>query len=290
MFACAVGQAGPYKDAFSRIEKLHAKQTIEVESALGDVASKPLVSDLVSKYASARSADREERFSDLKWRLQQLSRLEEESATDHAAGEAAAIKSSHLFRDSGSREGNSWLKNALDQLHFNMPQPTSSSNSAIPDIFGTLLVYLVWGAIGVAVGILIYVAVKHVNWKKSLRRKASSIVEEDEPERSLDEWLGLADQLTSEGRYREAVRALYIACLLRFDEARVARFDRGQTNWEHLRRIETSHRLPAGIDFRETTRQFDRIWYGFAKTGLESVAQFRDSYTRIKTATEAVAA
>ncbi len=87
--------------------------------------------------------------------------------------------------------------------------------------------------------------------------------------------------MESEGRYREAVRALYLACLLRFDEALVARFDRAQTNWEHLHRIEGSVRKPQGLDFRTPTSLFDRVWYGYQGKGRDEVNQFRQWYMGI---------
>jgi hypothetical protein len=68
---------------------------------------------------------------------------------------------------------------------------------------------------------------------------------------------------------------------LRFDEALVARFDRGQTNWEHLYRIEQSARKPEGLDFRTPTNLFDRVWYGYQGKGAEEVSLFRQWYLRI---------
>jgi len=112
------------------------------------------------------------------------------------------------------------------------------------------------------------------------------MLEQDEPERTLDEWLDMANKLTADGKYREAVRCLYLACLLRFDEHLVARFDRGQTNWEHLARIRASSRMPIGLDFESPTKRFDTIWYGHRTRGLSDVDQFKDWYGRI---TEALA-
>jgi hypothetical protein len=143
------------------------------------------------------------------------------------------------------------------------------------------LYWLFWALIAGGLCFLAWFAVKHFKWKQRLQRRASTLLEDSEPERSLDEWLELADRLESEGRYREAVRALYLACLLRFDEALVARFDRGQTNWEHLYRIEQSARKPEGLDFRTPTNLFDRVWYGYQGKGAEEVGLFRQWYLRI---------
>ncbi|HWA84414.1 MAG TPA: DUF4129 domain-containing protein, partial [Fimbriimonadaceae bacterium] len=113
---------------------------------------------------------------------------------------------------------------------------------------------------------------------------------DDEPERTLDEWLELSSSYERDGKYREAVRALYLACLLKFDERNVARFLRSQTNWEHLARIETSPKKPAGLDFRTPTQAFDRIWYGYKVRGPIDVAEFRAWYGDVTRALQGAAA
>jgi hypothetical protein len=75
-----------------------------------------------------------------------------------------------------------------------------------------------------------------------------------------------------------------LACLLRFDEHGVARFDRGQTNWEHLARVEASPKRPPSLDFRRATQAFDRIWYGFQCLGAPDVADFRGWYEDVRRA------
>jgi hypothetical protein len=128
-------------------------------------------------------------------------------------------------------------------------------------------------------------AINRFSWSKRLERRAKALLDEDEPERSLDEWLEMADKLEREGKYREAVRSLYLACLLKIDEARIARFERSQTNWEHLARIEASPRRPAELEFREATMAFDHIWYGMRVDGSTDVMRFRNWYRQV---TEAV--
>ena len=107
------------------------------------------------------------------------------------------------------------------------------------------------------------------------------MLSEEEPELSRDEYLEEADRLNSEGRHREAVRYLYLACLLLFDESGVARFVRGETNWEHLRRIEASEKRPGDLDFQPATRKFDVVWYGMRVEGPSDVQAMRDWYVLI---------
>jgi hypothetical protein len=157
---------------------------------------------------------------------------------------------------------------------------------------GTLgfLIPVVWVILAGLLLAFIVFAVRFVSFSKSKKRKAKAVLEEDEPERTLDEWLALADAHEREGRFREAVRALYLACLLKFDERNVARFIRSQTNWEHLARIESSPKLPVGLDFRAATKAFDQVWYGHKVRGRADVDEFRAWYLSVTEGLKAAAA
>lgn len=199
---------------------------------------------------------------------------------------AKSVKSNPLYRDAGIDEESNWLGRALARLknlRFNPNWNTPRANPNL-NLFGPWVIYVMWGFLGVAVAVLLFLAIRHIDWKRRLSRKASAILEEDEPERTVDEWLERADSLAASGLHREAVRALYLACLLRFDEYRVARFIRGQTNWEHLRRIQSSPRKPTDLDFSPATRAFDRIWYGRRIQGMSDVDQFRRWYQEVSEA------
>jgi hypothetical protein len=147
---------------------------------------------------------------------------------------------------------------------------------------GGFLTGLLYLFIAILVGLILvflYFVIRHFSWKKSLTRKATAMLSEEEPELSKDEYLVEADRLMSEGRHREAVRYLYLACLLLFDENGVARFIRGQTNWEHLRRIQASDKRPEDLDFQPATQKFDVVWYGMRVEGTSDVMAMRDWYS-----------
>jgi hypothetical protein len=146
---------------------------------------------------------------------------------------------------------------------------------------GGLFKFLLIGLLVAAVIFFLVLAFRHFSWKKTLKRKSSALLEEDEPERSADEWLRLAEGLSLQGRYREAVRCLYLACLLRIDEAKVARFIRSETNWEHLARIQASAKRPPSLDILAPTRAFDQIWYGHRVRGEADVDQFKIWYEEV---------
>jgi len=206
---------------------------------------------------------------------------------DHALADVQKIKKSPLYRDEEIHSAN-WFSKAATALMEMIrklldfhPKQQKPSDLNMAGLFGQWVIYAMWTILAALVALLAYLALRHASWKKRLKRKTSALLEEDEPERTLDEWLERADQLERAGQYREAVRCLYLACLLRFDEARVARFDRGQTNWEHLARIKASPLLPPGLDFEPTTKAFDQIWYGMRTKGKPDVDQFRDWYINV---------
>ena len=221
---------------------------------------------------------------------------EAESGSAARVDESAAIrdiKSSPFYSDPGQKKSANWLRGAIDRLR-NIGGPETPKirqpNLSLPGMGGQGLIYFVYFIlVACALAFIIY-ALRFVSLRGQLRRKAKAMLEEDEPERTLDEWLALADAYERDGNLREAVRALYLACLLRFDENGVARFMRGQTNWEHLRRIDASPKLPSGINFRAPTEAFDQIWYGHRLRGPEDVAQFRNWYTQITDAMRRAAA
>lgn len=197
---------------------------------------------------------------------------------------AANITSSPLYRDTGQKKASNWIERALDRLRFRPRESTSSerrTDTRSVSYAVDVLVALVWIALALGVAALLYLAFRQFSWRKTLKRKAMALLEDDEPVRSADEWLIQADQLAAQGDHRGAVRCLYLACLLRLDENGVARFDRSQTNWEHFARIQASPTLPSGLEFREPTRAFDRIWYGADVRGQGDVDRFREFYVSL---------
>ncbi len=196
--------------------------------------------------------------------------------------DAAAVKKSGLYADPGFERQRNWLADALRRLKNLKPEqedPTARAGGSV--VFGAIFVYIAWALLAAAAIGVIFLAVRHLSWKGSLKRKAKALLEDTEPDRTVDEWLKLADEEAANGRFREAVRALYLACLLRFDEFDVARFIRTETNWEHLARIQASPKLPANVDFRTATQKFDRVWYGYQVNGQEDVNTFRNWYTSL---------
>ncbi len=207
------------------------------------------------------------------------------ATTGDPAQVAREIKRNPVYYDPGVARSSNWISRAFQRLgewleRIRMPERKINAPE-IPSApgWGNVLIPIVWFVLGAGVLAFLIWAARTFGWKIAKRKKKiAGLLEEDEPERTADEWLVRAGELESEGRHREAVRCLYLACLVRIDEANVARFVRSETNWEHLARIDVSPRKPSTLDFRTPTQRFDLIWYGFLTQGAPDVEDFRNIY------------
>lgn len=86
----------------------------------------------------------------------------------------------------------------------------------------------------------------------------------DPRERSPDAWIGDAASLAAQGKYREALRALYLATLVSLDRSAWIRFEPSLTNWQYLRQMKTG---TVRNDFRQFTTTFDVKVYGGETVG-----------------------
>jgi hypothetical protein len=73
-----------------------------------------------------------------------------------------------------------------------------------------------------------------------------------------------AESLASEGRFREAVRVLYLALLALLHRQQLIRFEPMRTNGEYVRQVQLSERAPAELHepFERLTDLFEARWYG----------------------------
>lgn len=196
------------------------------------------------------------------------------------------VKSNEVYASEKKLSGSSWvekLKNRLRQPEIDTPN-VSGPSVELGWLEGVIKV-VYWALVAAAIGAAVYVVAKlPIKWNKTARAKKSArggMLEEGEELKSEDEYAANAERLVAEGKYREACRAYFLASLLRIDALRIARFEPAQTNWEHLRRIESSRRRPAGFEFRDITKRFDYAWYGYEAKTAADVDPFRKAYSEI---------
>lgn len=133
------------------------------------------------------------------------------------------------------------------------------------------------GAVGLA--FVIYYAIRGLIAGFS----ASSRLDEDGLEGEFltaDLALRRAEELSTGGDYRTAVRYLYLSSLLLLEERGLLRYDRSLTNREYLRTIAHQPRLTAVL--RQVIDVFDRVWYGFQPISKESYEEFARQVDSLK--------
>jgi len=285
-WACAVDFRS-YADRLDRAETPEAKRRVLREMSLEEELDSRLVGILQAALEDEPSVESVQDAEREVWARAVLAGPRDATVRANPSQSAARIKQNPLYRDVGIEEGSNWMQRAIERLaklfQRGAPEP---GRAQLPETLPRTdwFVMLVWVLLGLAFAAFLAFAIRHFAWQRGLKRRSKAMMEEDEPERTGDEWLALGKELAGEGRFREAVRCLFLACLLRLDEAGVARFDRGQTNWEHLVRIEASPRRPKELDFRAPTTAFDRIWYGFKDHGRQDYDDFEDWYTAVTAA------
>jgi hypothetical protein len=226
-------------------------------------------------------------LAEMRRAVHQMATLEAAPPGKLASPRTAArdIKKSPLFRDPAERRTANWLTRAFERLAMAIGELLRRLLGGMPAVappqggaIGSWLTYTVWALLGVAVLAMVYFVARFFALRAAYRRRLGGLMDEVEPDRTADEWLERAEELQGAGREREAVRCLYLACLVRLDEFGVARFIRSQTNWEHLGRIEASPKRPAALDVRGPTKEFDRVWYGRRVRPTEDYEYFRAQY------------
>lgn len=81
-----------------------------------------------------------------------------------------------------------------------------------------------------------------------------------------------AQGLSAAGDYRNAVRYLYLASLLRLDERGLLRYDRSRTNREYVRSVDDTPELASNL--KDVIDVFDEVWYGYQPLDKSSYERF----------------
>jgi hypothetical protein len=165
-----------------------------------------------------------------------------------------------------------WLLRHRDPVEV----PELSAPSVIP-LPGPLFFVLLAAAIAAAL-IGIALATRRARPRSEVPLPTATERIEDPRERAPSHWVDDAARLAAEGRYREALRALYLATLVALDRRRLIRFDPTWTNGQYLRQMPESEARRA---FRELTSIFEHTWYGCEPAGEETYRACRALAERI---------
>ncbi|WP_420631453.1 DUF4129 domain-containing protein [Candidatus Leptofilum sp.] len=145
------------------------------------------------------------------------------------------------------------IRQSIQDFFLRLFPEDSGVNLPINNLLVILAVVLIIGALAYALRGLI----------GDLTADAAMSAEDELSGEPLTAELALqkAQELSTGGDYRTAVRYLYLSSLLLLEERGLLRYDRSLTNREYLRSV--AHRPELATILREVIEVFDRVWYGF---------------------------
>lgn len=182
---------------------------------------------------------------------------------------AEEILSRDIFRDveARRRDGLTDLIERVLSWLFDQDLPEVDAPSSLPAVSLPLpgpVFFIVMGVLfAIAIGGFLFFS----RTKNDAENTAAPLITEaiaDPRERSPDAWIGDAASLAAQGKYREALRALYLATLVSLDRSAWIRFEPSLTNWQYLRQMKTG---TVRNDFRQFTSTFDVKVYGGETVG-----------------------
>jgi hypothetical protein len=147
----------------------------------------------------------------------------------------------------------------------------------LPDLPPINLSFLRWVFIGAgAVLIIILIAllgplIFHF-FSQRRRRRAQSNPGDELAIATSEEAVQRAQEASALQDYRQALRLLYLASLLKLDEIGALRYDHALTNREYVRRVALRPALADAL--RPVVETFDDVWYGYRPLTSEGYATF----------------
>lgn len=200
--------------------------------------------------------------------------------------EITEAKKDPIYHDQGGLTESSWMADSakkmqdwFDSLDFRVETPAGAAPN-FPSISPDFIEAAIYIALAACALMLIKVFAPFFKRNIKVAKSRSGLITEEEAGLSIDEWLARADEFIADGRHREAVRCLYIACLIRLDESKKLDLKSFETNWEHYRRF-TRNKFSQQFDLKTPTEGFDQFWYGNKDCTESDALQFRSYYESV---------
>ncbi|HEY3332613.1 MAG TPA: DUF4129 domain-containing protein [Capsulimonadaceae bacterium] len=193
--------------------------------------------------------------------------------------------------DDYGRKISKWWDDLMKKLSIKGPKiSTPHINPKIP--LAILIVIVTFAA-----GVLIwYFYGLYRNRTPAAKRRPESLftMNEEEAElvasRNFDRLMDLANQHATAADHRSAFRLVYVALLVALDTDGIVRLNRSKTNWEYLRDLRSGRYEPLYDLLLPMTRDFDRIWYGFALATSSDYEQAVEHYQAVRSQAAALSA
>jgi hypothetical protein len=147
---------------------------------------------------------------------------------------------------------------------------------------GVILNILKYALFGLGAMAIILVVVYALRGARGSLVTEAEVDEDGDSDRNLtaDSAFQKAQELSSSGDYRQAVRYLYLSSLFLLEERRLLRYDRSRTNREYLRSV--AH-MPGLSDLLGVVVEvFDRVWYGYQSLDEAEFNHYQEAVTDLR--------
>lgn len=148
-----------------------------------------------------------------------------------------------------------------------------------------------WRVVGygalLAAGLVVMVLVARLTLRAAAARPEEALVPGPEEEwgRPHAEWLAEAERLLRAHHYGPAVRAVYLAALMRLDETGRLSYDRARADGRSVGALRAKGEQELARELLGLCRIFSRTWYGLAPTGAEEYDAARQTWHRLEAMT-----
>lgn len=235
----------------------------------------------------ANTAEKDARNHDFIATIYYLEAMQKLSSNRAKKDPNDSLNKLHLRDDAAPAEGESWLNKAFDRLERDEQEEPQRERQRDTTEYveprSLNLMPLAWTLLIVGLGALGFFLFRNFSGFQRTKRavvRKKGLLSEDEEIGVYHDWAKKAKKFIEAGNLREAMRCYYIAILLRLDAAKLVRFDRYQTNWEHLHRI-TGSSAPSHIEYRRITKLFDVAWYGHEETTLYDCTEIQHQFEQL---------
>ena len=99
----------------------------------------------------------------------------------------------------------------------------------------------------------------------------------------LDEWMAMAREFLEKGEYRLAIRAMFLACLVRLSNDQKLTIAPHKSNMEYIIELRRrAHDMPQILSaFTDNVTILERIWYGMHEATQNAIEKFSANHERI---------
>ena len=186
-----------------------------------------------------------------------------------------------------------WISRLLDILFRNDQAESSGKKSPFPAVRWTFVTLLAALAIVVAFAIVRLTRPRKTKADPAVPPLAARAIQLEDDRISAadlpeDQWTTLGHDCLARGEYRLALRAFYLASLSMLGRRgllTIAPYRSNRDYWRELRRRSPSELVHNA--FSENMRSFERAWYGMHAVDATQVAEFEQTFLRMKGYAEA---